>query len=103
MGTGVGCPGKRQGSPLYSLAANNVGDNDIDDNAPIEPPLSRHEALQAKITIEKYIETIDKPYACKLESILADFAHSTWLIESQKMKASLLTDILHVNSYYYFN
>ena len=75
-----------------NAAANNVGDNDIDDDAPIETPPSRHEALQAKITIEKYIETIDEPYARKLESILADFARSTRLIEAQKMKVSLLTD-----------
>ena len=50
-----------------NVAANN-GDNDIDDDTLIEPPMSHHEALWAKITIEKYIETIDEPYACKLES-----------------------------------
>jgi len=38
-----------------------VGDNDVDDNAPMEPPPSRHEAFQAKITIEKYIQAIDEP------------------------------------------
>ena len=73
-------------------AAANNGDNDINNNALIEPPLSRHEALQVKITIEKYIETIDEPYTCKLESILANFASSTRLTETQKMKVSLLTD-----------
>ena len=52
----------------HENAAANNGDNDIDDDALIEPPPLRHEALQAKITIEKYIETIDEPYACKLES-----------------------------------
>ena len=59
----------------------------------IGPP-SRHdsEALQAKIIIENYIATIDEPYALKLESILADFARSTWLIKVQNMKVSLLTD-----------
>ena len=62
----------------------NNGDNDIDDDALIEPPLSCHEALQAKITIEKYIETIDEPYARKLGSILADFACSTQLTETKK-------------------
>ena len=72
--------------------ANNVGDNDVDDDAPIELPPSRHEALQAKITIEKYIAVIDEPYARKLESILAEFARSTRLIDTQKMKVSLVTD-----------
>ena len=57
-----------------------------------EPPPARHEALQAKIIIKKYIETIDEPYARKLENILADFAHSTRLVEAQNMKPSLLTD-----------
>ena len=52
----------------HENAAANNGDNDIDDDVLIEPPLSRHEALWAKITIEKYIKTIDEPYACKLES-----------------------------------
>ena len=73
-----------------NMAANN-GNNDIDDDALIEPPPSHHEALQAKIIIEKYIETIDEPYARKSESILADFACSTQLTD-QKMKVSLLTD-----------
>ena len=68
-----------------NVAANN-GNNDIDDDALIKPPLSRHEALQAKITNEKYIETIDETYACKLESILVDFACSTRLTETPKMK-----------------
>ena len=76
----------------HENAVANNGDNDIDNNTLIELPPSPHEALQAKITIEKYIETIDEPYAHKLESILADFASSTWLTETQKMKVSLLTD-----------
>ena len=38
-----------------NAAANNIGDNDVDDDAPIELPPSRHEALQAKTTIEKYV------------------------------------------------
>jgi hypothetical protein len=75
-----------------NAAANDIGDDDVDDNAPIELPPSRHEALQAKIVIEKYVETIDEPYTCKLESILADFARSTRLIETQNKKVSLLTD-----------
>ena len=76
----------------HENAVANNGDNDIDNNTLIELPPSPHEALQAKITIEKYIETIDEPYARKLESILADFARSTRLTETQKMKVSLLTD-----------
>ena len=75
-------------------AAANNGDNNIDDDALIawDPPPSHHEALQAKSTIKKYIEIISELYAHKLESILADFAHSTWLNETQKMNVSLLTD-----------
>ena len=44
----------------HENAAANNGDNDIDDDTLIEPPPSHHEALQAKITIEKYIETINR-------------------------------------------
>ena len=73
-----------------NAARNNIGNKHIDDDsdAPIETPPSRHEALQVKITIG----TIDELYALKLGSILTDFACSTWLIETQKMKVSLLTD-----------
>lgn len=60
--------------------------------ASVEPP-SRHEALKAKITIKKYIETIDEPHARKMESILADFAHSN---------RHCLQIILHANSRYYY-
>ena len=74
-----------------NVAANN-GDNNIDDDALIEPPLSHHEALWARITIEKYIETIDEPYTHKLDSILADSACSSQLTETQKMTVSLLAD-----------
>ena len=48
--------------------------------------------IQAKTTIEKYVAAMDEPYARKLESILADFASSTRLIEAKKMKVSVLTD-----------
>ena len=75
-----------------NAAANDIGDNDVNDDTPIDLPPSRYEALQAKITIEKYVATINEPYARKLESILADFARSTRLVEDQKMKVSLLTD-----------
>ena len=74
-----------------NVVANN-GDNNIDNDALIEPPPSCHEALQAKIIIEKYIETINEPHAHKFESILVDFACSTRLTDTQKMKVSLLTD-----------
>ena len=65
---------------------------------------SRAWALQAKAIIEKYyIETIDEPYARKLENILADFARSTWLVDAQNTKYHCLLIILHANSYYHFN
>ena len=87
-------------STCENAAANN-GDNDIDDDTLIEPPLSCHEALQAKITIEKYIETINEPYTWKLGSILfVDFACSTQLTETKKWKSHYLQIILHVNRYY---
>ena len=70
-------------------AANDIGDNDVDDDTPIA---AGDEALQAKIIIEKYAATINEPNAHKLDSILADFARSTWPIKVQNMKVSLVTD-----------
>ena len=58
-------------------AAANNGDNDIDNNALIEPPLWSHEALQAKITIEKYyIETMN-------------LTHASWRVYWQTLPAQL--------------
>ena len=44
--------------------------------------------------------TIDEPYAHKLGSILADFAHSTRLTETKKWKSHCLQIILLINRYY---
>ena len=46
----------------------------LGDDAPLGPTPSRHEALQAKLTIEKCIQMIDESYAHKLENILALFS-----------------------------
>ena len=64
--------------------------NMIDEERVVE--VLDNESDYAKSTIEKYVAAMDEPYARKLESILADFARSTRLIEAQKMKVSVLTD-----------
>ena len=51
-----------------------------------------NESGYAKSTIEKYVAALDEPYARNLESILADFARSTRLIEAKKLKVLVLTD-----------
>jgi hypothetical protein len=59
----------------------------------LEKSLSHRAKLNdAPIEPLQYIQTIDEPYARKLESIQADFAWSTRLIDSQKMKVSSLID-----------
>ena len=51
----------------------NGGDNDVNDNAPVEPYPTHQEVLQAASVIDKYIDGVDDPIACKLKGILASF------------------------------
>ncbi|KAF8232517.1 hypothetical protein L208DRAFT_1397341, partial [Tricholoma matsutake] len=73
----------------------NGGDNDIDDDAPVEPCPTCREVLQAASVINKYIDSVDDPVACKLEGILASFKHQMRLEMSFSMNSTQLTDYFH--------
>jgi hypothetical protein len=46
------------------------GRDDDDDSSNIELCPMYHEVLQAASVIDKYIDTLDDPIACKLEGVL---------------------------------
>jgi hypothetical protein len=73
----------------------NDGDNDIDDNASVEPCPMHREVLQAASVIDKYIDTLDDPVAHKLEGVLASFRCQMRLEMSHSMKSTHLTDYFH--------
>ncbi|KAF8240718.1 hypothetical protein L208DRAFT_1231660 [Tricholoma matsutake] len=73
----------------------NGGDNDINDEAPVKPCPICHEVLQAALVINKYIDCVDDPIACKLEGILASFKHQMQLEMSSSMNSTHLTDYFH--------
>ncbi|KAF8228864.1 hypothetical protein L208DRAFT_1402999 [Tricholoma matsutake] len=72
----------------------NGGDNDVDDDAPVEPCPTCRKVLQAAAVINKYIDGVDDPSACKLEGILASFKHQMQL-EMSSMNSTHLTDHFH--------
>ena len=69
-----------------------TGDHDVDDDAVDDTSPSRKEALQASLTITKYLQDFDDSFARKLEAMLSSFGHKTRLIESQNLKPTLVTD-----------
>ena len=73
----------------------NGGDNDVDDDAPVEPCPTRREVLQAAAVINKYIDGVDDPSARKLEGILASFKRQMRLEMSSSMNSTHLTDYFH--------
>ncbi|KAF8239648.1 hypothetical protein L208DRAFT_1236572 [Tricholoma matsutake] len=73
----------------------NGGDNDVDDDAPVEPCPTHCEVLQAAAVINKYIDGVDDPSARKLEGILASFKCQMRLEMSSSMNSTHLTDYFH--------
>ena len=69
-----------------------AGDNDNENGNPADIRPTRKEALSAALTIQKYIQDIDDPFARQLEGILGSFGHQTRLLEAQSMVPTLLTD-----------
>jgi hypothetical protein len=69
----------------------NGGDDSDDDSESAEKP-SRHEALSAALTIQKYIAELDEPFAHKLEGLLASFGHQTCLDELRSLRPTTITD-----------
>ncbi|KAF5350390.1 hypothetical protein D9758_012458 [Tetrapyrgos nigripes] len=73
-------------------AAINGGDDDVDDDAPLQPRPSRREALQAVSVIQQFVRDMEDPYARKMEAILASFGRQTHLEETRNMVDTNITD-----------
>ncbi len=69
----------------------NGGDVDADDDSLSEPRPKRCEALRAVRTLQKYVETMDDPFARNLERILASFGRKTRLEETNSLQNSQIT------------
>jgi len=69
------------------------GGDDVDEDS-IEAKPTRKEALTAAFTytLQKYVADINKPFACKLEGILASFRRQTRLEEVCAIGASYITN-----------
>jgi len=76
----------QEGGPI------NGGDNDVEDDSPLEPCPTHHEVFQAVSVINSYVEHLNDPLARKLEEILASFGRQIHLEESRSMSATRLTD-----------
>jgi len=70
----------------------NGRDDDIEDDAPLEPCPTHREVLQAASVINRYVGHLNDPLAHKLETILASFGCQIRLEESKSMTSTHLTD-----------
>jgi hypothetical protein len=70
----------------------NGGDDDIEDDAPLEPHPTCCEVLQAVSIIGRYVEHLDDPLARKLEVALALFGRQMRLERSQSLRPTCITD-----------
>ena len=70
-----------------------AGDKDIKDaNNAVDIQSMQKEALSTVLTIQKYIQDINDPFACQLKGILGSFSCQTCLLKTQLMVPTLLTD-----------
>ncbi|KAG1904072.1 uncharacterized protein F5891DRAFT_946562, partial [Suillus fuscotomentosus] len=70
----------------------NGGDDDVEDDSPLEPYPTHHKVFQSASIINRYIEHLDNLLACKFEAILASFRHQIYSEESRSMSSTHLTD-----------
>ena len=75
-----------------AAATAGIGDHDVDDDAVVDAGPNRKEALQASLTLKKYVQGLDDAFARKLEGMLTSFGHQTRFVESQSLKPTLVTD-----------
>ena len=72
-----------------------AGKDDADDSGPIKPPPTQSEALQAISLITDYIDSMDDPFARKLEGLLGNLSHRICIERSRAMKETVMTDYFH--------
>lgn len=70
----------------------NNGDDDVDDDAPVEAHPRVGEVLQAASLIKTYLNGINTPFAHNLENVLASFGRQMRLEESRAMVPTHITD-----------
>ncbi|KAF8231186.1 hypothetical protein L208DRAFT_1278426 [Tricholoma matsutake] len=68
-----------------------MGGNDIDETGESHDKLTCKDALAAS-TLQKYITDINKPFAQKLETILASFGCQICLEQAYELKPTYITD-----------
>ncbi|KAI5822040.1 DDE-domain-containing protein [Schizophyllum commune Tattone D] len=69
----------------------NGGDDDVDDDA-VEPPPTRQQALAAVDTLNKYVGTLQEPFARRLEVLLASLGRSTRREAVRNMRDTKISD-----------
>ena len=78
--------------------ANNMGSDDVDDTPLWKPLPSHHEVLQAALAINRYVQNIDDPLACRVEAVLGSLGCQTHY-ESQLDKVdSKITDFFQLST-----
>jgi len=80
----------QEGGPISS------GDNDVVEDAPVEPCPTHCELLQAVSTINRYVDYVDYLVARKLEGVLASFTHQLQLERSQTLMTTHILDYFHI-------
>lgn len=70
----------------------NGGDADADDDSPLDPRPTRRDAMHAVITIQKFVESMEDPFARQIETVLASFGRKTRLEETNALKNTEITD-----------
>jgi hypothetical protein len=70
----------------------NGGDDDIDDDARVEPCPTCQEVLRAASVISRYADHVDDPVARKLEAVLASFGRQMCLEASHSMVSTRLNE-----------
>ena len=69
-----------------------INRGDDDDEADVEHLPALKELLCLSATVQKFISTIDKPFACKLELFLGQLGHHAWVEYSKTHQDTHMTD-----------
>jgi hypothetical protein len=86
------CDAVKKSVESRDKAEANGGDDDLEDDAIIEPPPSHRDALMAASVLASFTHNINSPLARKLEDVLVSFRRQVHLEEMQSMHATRITD-----------
>jgi hypothetical protein len=68
------------------------GNDDVDEDASVEPRPTRREFYQAASVITRYMDDMDDPIARRIEALLGSFNRQLRLDEVKNMQNSSITD-----------